>query len=108
MPNLRTTKATIRIRTAWAKRERSRFMRLLERHQERDQVHVVLRGQGLTEHGWHHALGESATGAGPRRAEDFPHPVFRLLNLRILRASGANGRAADLPRLAAPMPPALA
>src|SRR2546430_7567492 len=70
MPNLRTTKATSRIRTAWTKRERSRFIRSLERHQERDQVHVVLRGQGLTEHGRHHTLGESGHGAGAGRIED--------------------------------------
>src|SRR5438552_18155962 len=101
MPNLRTTKATIRIRTAWAKRERSWFMRSLERHQERDQVHVVLRGQGLTEHGRHHTLGESGHGAGAGRIEDLPHQVVRRLDLRDLREIGTDRRRADLSGLVA-------
>src|SRR5207249_9545999 len=101
MPKRKNTNATTRTRTAWTKRERRRFIASLERHQERDEVHVFLRGQGLTEHRRHHALREAGHGTRARGIQDLLHDVVGSLDLRDLREVGTDRRGADLARLVA-------
>src|SRR5215510_160318 len=101
MPNRRITNATTRTRTAWTKRERSRFMRSLERQEERDQVRVLLRRQALAEHRRHHALREARDRPGAGRIQDLLHDVVGRLDLRDLREIGTDRRGADLTGLVA-------
>src|SRR2546429_1193328 len=101
MPKRKITNAITRTTTAWAKRERKSFMPSLERQQERDQVRVLLRRQGLAEHGRHHALREARDRSRAGRIQDLLHDVVGRLDLRNLREIGTNGRGADLARLVA-------
>src|SRR5262249_57454883 len=101
MPKRKITNAMTSTRTAWTKRERRRFMPSLERQEERDQIRVLLRRQGLTEHRRHHALGKARNRPGARRIQDLLHDVVRRLDLRDLREIGTDRRGADLARLVA-------
>src|SRR5437867_12427854 len=96
MPKRKITNAITRTTTAWAKRERKRFMPSLERQQERDQVHVLLRRQGLAEHGRHHALREARDRARAGGIQDLLHDVVGRLDLRDLREVRPDRRGADL------------
>src|SRR5712664_1503044 len=101
MPKRKITKATTRTRTAWAKRERKRFMASLERQQKRDQVHVLLRCQALTEHRRHDAFGETRHCPRADGIQDLLHDVVGRLDLRDLREVGTDRRGADLAGLVA-------
>src|SRR5437588_9316740 len=101
MPKRRIANASTSTRTAWAKRERRKLMASLERQQERDQVHVLLRRQRLAEHRRHHALGEARHGSRAGGIEDLLHDVVGGLDLRDLREIRTDRRGADLARLVA-------
>src|SRR5262249_56710844 len=96
MPKRKIRNATTRTRTAWAKRERRRFMPSLERQEERDQIRVLLRREGLAEHRRHHALREPCHRARAGRIQDLLHDVVGRLDLRDLRKIGTDRRGADL------------
>src|SRR5262249_14488511 len=96
MPKRKIRNAITRTRTAWAKRERSRFMASLERQEERDQIRILLRRQGLTEHRRHHALGEARDRSRAGWIEDLLHDVVGRLDLRDLRKIGTDWRGANL------------
>src|SRR5256885_8718217 len=101
MPKRRIANASTSTRTAWAKRERRKLMASLERQQERDQVHVLLRRQRLAEHRRHHALGEARHRSRAGGIEDLLHDVVGGLDLRDLREIRTDRRGADLARLVA-------
>src|SRR5262249_38430990 len=101
IPKRKIRNATTRTRTAWVKRERKRFMASLERQEERDEIRVLLRRQGLTEHRRHHALRKARDRARACRIQDLLHDVVGCLDLRDLRQVRADLRGAALAGLVA-------
>src|SRR3989449_83863 len=73
MPKRSARKAPTRMTTAWTKRERRTLMPAsFEGQQEGDEVHVLLRRQGLAEDRWHDAF-RVARDAAPERLEQGHH-----------------------------------
>src|SRR5712691_4298335 len=102
MPKRNRQNATTRIRTAWTKRDRSRFMAgSLEREHEGHDVHVLLGRQHLTERLGHHARWEAGYSAHALGVEDLFYDVVRRLDLGDLREVGPHRRGADLAGLVA-------
>src|SRR5437879_12956968 len=100
MPKRSARKAPTRMTTAWTKRERRTLMPAsFEGQQEGDEVHVLLRRQGLAEDRWHDAFRVARHGAHRRVVQDLAHDVLERLHLRDLRQFGPDLRGADLASL---------
>src|SRR6266446_10034025 len=99
MPKRSASKAPTRMTTAWTKRERRTLMPAsFEGQQEGDEVHVLLRRQGLAEDRWHDAFRVARHGAHRRGVQDLAHDVLGRLDPRDLRQIGPDLRGADLAR----------
>src|SRR5437773_2575981 len=93
-------KAPTRMTTAWTKRERRTLMPAsFESPQEGDEVHVLLRRQGLAEDRWHDAFRVARHGAHRRGVQDLAHDVLGRLDPCDLRQIRPDLRGADLARL---------
>src|SRR5207245_1683196 len=83
MPKRSARKAPTRMTTAWTKRERRTLMPAsFESQQEGDEVHVLLRRQGLAEDRWHDAFRVARHGAHRRPELGSVEPDRRLVDAR--------------------------
>src|SRR5712691_11070594 len=70
MPNRRIPSAMTTTSTAWKKRDRRRLMKwLFQGQEERHEIDVLLRGQGLAEYRRHHALRKAGHRPHSRRIQ---------------------------------------
>src|SRR2546425_13170221 len=100
MPKRSTRKAPTRMTTAWTKRERRTLTPAsFEGQQEGDEVHVLLRRQGLAEDRWHDAFRVARHGAHRRGVQDLAHDVLGRLDPGDLRQRSEErrvGKSVDL------------
>src|SRR5207245_9621708 len=100
MPKRSARKAPTRMTTAWTKRERRTLMPAsFESQQEGDEVHVLLRRQGLAEDRWHDAFRVARHGAHRRGVQDLAQDVLGVWIRAICDRSGPTCAAPTLPAL---------